>query len=138
MQHLCPKSARAAAKKRTTQATERHVMRPQNEFSEDRAAELCLLQMAIEATNQLPKFWALLKNQPTDDPVTDPEQAAITDLYLLVWFWGHLRSQDYFAPRVHKEFSGVKLRSRLRQLPFDSYTAISVLVGFDQELLDAA
>jgi hypothetical protein len=138
MQHLCPKIAHAAAKSGATQATERHVMRPQNEFSEDRAAELCLLQMAIEATEQLPKFWALLKNQPADYCVADPEQAAILDLYLLLWIWGYLRSQSYFVPRVHKEFSGAKLCSRLRQLPFDSYTTISVFVSFGPELLAAA
>ena len=138
MQHLCPKSARPAAKSGATQATERHVMRPQNEFTKDRATELCLLQMAIEATKQLPKFWTLLKNQPIDYCLADPEQAAIFDLYLLLWIWGYLRSQSYFVPRVRKEFSGAKLCSRLRQLPFDSYTTISVFVSFGPELLAAA
>jgi hypothetical protein len=138
MQHLCPKGAHAAAKSGATQATERHVMRPQNEFSEDRAAELCLLQMAIEATEQVPKFWTLLKNQPVGCYVADHEQAAILDLYLLLWIWGYLRSQSYFVPRVHKEFSGAKLCSRLRQLPFDFYTTISVIVSFGPELLAAA
>ena len=113
-------------------------MRPQNEFSKDRATELCLLQMSIEATEQLPKFWTLLKNEPAGYGVADPEQAAILDLYLLLWMWGHLRSQDYFAPRVSKEFSGTKLCSRLRQPPFESYTTISVFVSFGRELLAAA
>ena len=113
-------------------------MRPQNEFTKDRATELCLLQMAIEATKQLPKFWTLLKNEPAGYGVADPEQAAILDFNLLLWIWGYLRSQSYFVPRVHKEFSGAKLCSRLRQLPFDFYTTISVFVSFGSELLAAA
>jgi hypothetical protein len=113
-------------------------MRPQNEFSEDRAAELCLLQMAIEATEQLPKFWAALKRRPADYGAADSEQAAILDLYLLVWIWGYLRSEDSFAPRVDRQVSRARFRSRLRQLPFDAYSTISVRVRFDQELLHAA
>jgi hypothetical protein len=113
-------------------------MRPQNEFSEDRAAELCLLQMAIETTEQLPKFWEALKRRPGDYCAADPEQVAILDLYLLVWFWGYLRSEDYFAPLVGEHVSPTSFRSRLRQLPFDSYRTIFVRVRFDEELLDAA
>ena len=113
-------------------------MRPQREFSEDRAAELCLLQMAIEATEQLPKFWATLKRSPVDYYAADPEQAAILDLYLLIWIWGYLRSEDSFAPTGNEQVSRARFRSRLRQLPFDSYSTISVRVRFDQELLQAA
>ena len=113
-------------------------MRPQNELSEDRAAELCLLQMAIEATEQLPKFWTALKRRPVDYCAADSEQAAILDLYLLVWIWGYLRSEDSFAPRVHEQVSWARFCSRLRQLPFDSYSTISVRVGFEEELLHAA
>ncbi len=108
-------------------------MRPQSQSGEGRTAELCLLQMAIEATEQLPKYWDKLKTRPVDYCVADPEQAAILDLYLLVWMWGHLRSQ-----KSHRQVSGVRLRSRLRQLPFDEYPAISVLVHFDRELPRAA
>lgn len=113
-------------------------MRPQNESGRDRAVELCLLQMAIEATEQLPKFWGPLKHEPAAYCAGDPEQAAIVDLYLLVWLWGYRRSQNHDAPQRQRQFSGVKLRSRLRKLPFNSYGRISVLVRFGQDLAVAA
>src|ERR1700757_181958 len=75
--------------KRLSQATERHVMRPQNQFGKDRAAEFCLLQLAIESTQQLPKFWSRLKRRPAGQLAADSAEAAVLDLYLLVWFWGY-------------------------------------------------
>ena len=113
-------------------------MRPQNEFGKDRAAEFCLLQLAIESTQQLPKFWSRLKRRPAGQLAADAAEAAVLDLYLLVWFWGYLRSQGHCSPETPEQFSGTKLRSRLSQFPFSAYSEISVLVRFDEELLQAA
>ena len=113
-------------------------MRPQNQFGKDRAAEFCLLQLAIESTQQLPKFWSRLKRRPAGQLAADSAEAAVLDLYLLVWFWGYLRSQNQYSPETQEQFSGAKLRSRLRQLPFNAYAEISVFVHFDEELLAAA